>query len=69
MNIIEHRKNYFHIDGVKTEARERTEGQETVEEFIAKGGKVKTIPIGMSSYLNDIQKANLQKNSYGRHGK
>lgn len=68
MNITEYRKNYYHLDGIKTEARERAEGQETVEEFIAKGGKVEIVPIGLSSYLNDMQKANVQKNSkeFGR---
>ena len=68
MNITEHRANYFHIGGIKTEARERDAGQQTVEEFIADGGKVQTIPMGLSSYLSEIEKANIQKNSkkFGR---
>ena len=71
MNIIEYRKNYFHIDGIKTEARARAQGQETVEQWIAKGNTPEIVPMGQSSYLSEIEKANVQKNSkkYGRHHK
>lgn len=57
MNITEHRKNYFHIDGIHSTKKEIVQGQETVEEFIARGGNVTIIKVGAFGYKSDLEKA------------
>ena len=64
MNYIQHRTNYFHLDGPKIHCAKRIESQQlqtAVEAFQAKGGKIERIPMGMSSYLTDLQKGRLKK--------
>lgn len=63
MNITEHRNHYFHIDGTKKEPKKRAGGQETVEEWIAKGNKPEVIQIGVGRYLSDLEKS--LKRKYG----
>lgn len=72
MNIQENRKRHFNIDGPKIYCHKRIESeklQADVERWIAKGNRLEIVPMGMSSYLNDLEKANIQKNSkkYGRN--
>jgi len=72
MNITEHRKNYFHIDGIRSTQKDVIEGQETVEEWKARTNKEPdVIPLGVGRFLSDLEKANKQKEnkSYGRGSK
>lgn len=67
MNITEHRKNYFHLDGPKVDCAKRLESEQmkvAVEAFKAKGGKIERIPQGYSTYLNNLD--NLNKERFGR---
>ena len=57
MNITEHRKHYFHIDGIHSIKKQRIEGQETVEEFQARGGIITKIKVGAFGFKSDLEKA------------
>lgn len=64
MNYIEHRANYFHLDGPKLRCHKQIESEQlqtAVEAYQAKGGKIERIPMGMSRYLTDLQKSRLRK--------
>jgi hypothetical protein len=61
MNITEHRKNYFHLDGVYSVQPKLDSDKETVEEFIARGKTVQMIPMGVSGFKTYKQKAKDDK--------
>jgi len=61
MNYIEHRANYFHLDGPKLRCHKQIESQQlqtAVEAYQAKGGKIELIPQGYSTYLNNLDDKN-----------
>lgn len=68
MTIHEIRKNYYHITKSQLQHHKHIDSlelQTAVDAFKAKGGKIERIPMGMSSYMTDLEKANHQKR-YGR---
>lgn len=68
MSIHESRDKYYHIAGPNSGCAKRIESEQlqtAVEAFKAAGGKIEIVPVGESTYLNDLQKANKQK--YGKH--
>lgn len=70
MNYIEHRTNYFHLDGPNLRCHKQIESQQlqsTVDVFKAKGGKIDVIPMGYSTYLNNLDDKNKQR--FGRSQK
>lgn len=66
MSIHESRNEYYHIAGPNSGCAKRIESEQlqAVEAFKAAGGKIEIVPVGESTYLNDLQKANKQK--YGK---
>ncbi len=62
--FFDRRSRFYSIDGASLGCAKRLESQQlqlAVEAFKAKGGKIDVIPMGMSSYMNDLEKANHQK--------
>ena len=66
MNLREARANYYHIPAKALDHKHnsRTKLQSDVEAFKAAGGKINVIPMGKSTYLDNLDDAN--KTRFGR---
>ena len=70
MSIHEYRARYYHITRSQLQHHKQIDSlelQTAVDAFEAKGGKIERIPMGMSSYMSDLEKASHQKRFGRKH--
>ena len=69
MSLRDVRNNYYHIPKTHDHKTINSDKlQSDVEAFKAAGGKIEVVPLGVSKFMSDLDKARHQR-KYGRHGK